>query len=360
MSLASFWKKIIESPSFRPACIKIKPENTDKAERLQEPLVDNKHYFEVVVNEMFLSYKRKWLHSFDPLVFTVSEFLYDGAKASVPFVVGPGLIKDKISNLPDAGGMIYRDTTVASLTPYTGGTLAISIVLMRLPIENYLRKILKILENASRTYGNEFASVVGGYLKIAHIISDGIESITDSDDVKPLVGVREEFKQDGNLQPGYFVLINEAEENFAEENFFVKNNQLYYGKSFQESSHYRDGDYVLYSIMSGVRRSDISMLPFYQTWKELNKYISEIDDKHLNDDQSKKVRGKLFALQNAIRFSPDLTRAQAANIITDYMQQVNDLVANHNAASGGHISSTRPKDQWEAEMDKMASEILSG
>ncbi len=359
MSLSSFWKKIVESPSYRPVCFNIKPEHTDRAERLQQPFVENQHYFEVTIHEMFLSYKRKWLHTYDPMVYAVTEFLYNGVKVAVPFVVGPNMISDKIQKLPAEGGMIYKDTTIAGITPYTGGTLAVSVVLMQLPVENYLRKTLKILENASKTFGNEFGSLVSGYLKIANIISDGIELITDSDNIKPLAGIREEFKPEGNLQPGYFVLINEPEQNYTEDQFFVKGNQLLYGDSLQTATHYHDGDYVLYSIMSANKRTDVSALPFYETWKDLNKYLSDIEDKHLSDDQNKKVRGKLFALQNTIRFSPDLTRQQAADIIKIYMTEVNQLIADHNAASGATQSTIKQKDKWEAEMDSIASDILS-
>jgi hypothetical protein len=359
MSIVSFWNKIAESPSFRPTYIRIKADHTDREEDLAQPLVENENYFEVVVNEMYLSYKRKWLSTFDPMVLTVSEFLYDGAKVSVPFVVGPSMIYDKIKKVPEEGGMIYNNTTVAGKIPYIGGTLAVSIVLCRLPVENYLRKILKILENASKTYGNEFGSIVSGYLKIANIITDGIESITDSDDVKPLVGVREEFKMEGNLQPGYTVLINEPEQKYDEDNFFVKGNKLYYGNSLKDSVHYHDGDYVLYSIIGSNIRTDISALPFYKTWKDLDTYISNIDDKHLSEDQTKKARGKLFALQNEIRFNPDVTQKQAAKIIADYMQQYNQLIADHNGASGETKIIKAPKSLWEADMEKIASEILN-
>ena len=89
MSFSDIWKKITESPSYRPARINIPANHVDIGAKLQTPFVKNENYFVVRINELFLSYSRKWFSTYDPVVFATTEFIYNAEKFAVPFVVGP-------------------------------------------------------------------------------------------------------------------------------------------------------------------------------------------------------------------------------------------------------------------------------
>ncbi|MGB4850358.1 MAG: hypothetical protein WBP41_20700 [Saprospiraceae bacterium] len=355
MILSELWNKIRQSPSFRPSRISIRPENTDVADKLNMQFHPDQEYFLVRVNEMFLSFRRKWFTTFDPMVFITSEFLYDGKKVSIPFVVGDSLVKDKIE-LPQ--GMIFSNTTVAGLHPFKGGSLAISLVLNQVPKNNYLQNMMKIIQSAAGTYTNEFSAVASGYLKIAKVVVDGIDAMTDSDGVKPLMGIRDEYGNEENLRPGYFALINTDEQEYDTAKFYVKNHELCYGSSITTAEPFRADDYVLYSIFPKTERSDVSALPFYQTWKELNTYLSNFDRK-LTDDEKRKARGKLFAMGNEMKFSADLTGTQAVELIKTYKAELEKMIAEYELLSGSEKSiKEETVGGWESEIDATILELL--
>src|SRR5262249_6247018 len=133
-----------------------------------------------------------------------------------------------------------------------------------------------------------------GYLKVASVVLDGIDMLTDSDDVKAIVGIRDEYADD-DLKPGYFALINEEEQQFDENKFFVKGKELCYGNDLASSQPFRSDDYVLYSLRNEPERRDIETLPMFQAWKDINTSIAKIYRK-LTDDEKKLYRGQLFGL----------------------------------------------------------------
>ena len=180
MPLKEIWNKETTSGSYRPARIAIKPENTKNSLFREEPFERHKHYFEVVVNEMYLTYERKWFKTYDPIVFVSSGFLYKGEMVEIPFLVGPQMLKNKMGS--EVKGMIFENTLVAGLHPYRGGNFMINIVLGRMVTNNYLKKVISILEDASGTYPGAFAKSIEPYLKVSKVIIKGLEDLFDSAD----------------------------------------------------------------------------------------------------------------------------------------------------------------------------------
>lgn len=353
-----FWNKISQSPSYKPAQITINPMNTDKTDLLAKPFKRYEQYFLVRVNEMYLSYKRKWLSEYDPIVFVVSEFMYDGEKVSVPYVVGPSMLNNKLDKVPE--GMIFKDTIVAGLHPFGGGEFAVSVVLARMRQKDYLRKMLKVIENISGTYQNGFATMVNQYIKVANVVVDGIDSLLDTEDVEPIIGFRKSFHSDvDNFTPGYFALVNKDELQVKEDNFFIKNNSLFYGDSKENLEEHRKDDYVLYSIMSAPTRSDYESLAFHKQWQEIGKTIGDM--RELDQDNKDIINGKLFSLQAFIENSPDLTRNQAEERIDFYLAEVEKIIARRSKRLSGDsavIESQPETDEWKNKMKELSLKIL--
>src|SRR6187549_417101 len=136
MGSESFWNKIIKSKTVLPTRIAIKPANVDIGDQFKTVFEQDKHYFSIRVNEMFLSNKRSWFYEYDPIVFVLTEFIYGTKEVSYPFVVGKSMMDAKKMQVPQ--GMIFSDTRVAGLHPYAGGTLTLSIVLGQMKTNDYL------------------------------------------------------------------------------------------------------------------------------------------------------------------------------------------------------------------------------
>ncbi|HEX5169059.1 MAG TPA: hypothetical protein VFW11_07780 [Cyclobacteriaceae bacterium] len=355
----SLWEKITRSPSYRPAQIAIHPEHTDVSDRLVKPFKRNEQYFLVRINEMYLSYRRKWFSEYDPMVFVLSEFLYGGEKVAVPYVVGPSMLTEKIEKIPE--GMILKDTTVAGLHPFRGGEFAISVVLARLRQQDYLRKILKLIESTAGTYTSGFVTMISQYSKVAKVVLDGIDSLLDTQDVEPLIGFRKPYQPDvDNFVPTYFVLINKDEQEVNENNFYVKNNSLLYGDSIDKAKPYRKDDYVLYSIRDAVIRSDYESLPFHKQWLELVKTIGDLHS--INDDEKQIINAKLFSLQSVLETSPDLTQPQVDELINGYLAERDKMMARRTNRLSGSAESrpeeTQPEDEWKKKMKDLSLRIL--
>lgn len=357
MGFSEIWNKISKSKSYRPARIAIKPENTKSSLLLVQPFERHKHYFEVVVNEMYLTYERKWFKTYDPLVFVTSRFLYHGEMVEIPFLVGPQMLQNKMGS--ELNGMIFENTLVAGLHPYRGGNLTINIVLGRMVINNYLKKVIKILENASGTYPGAFATAIEPYTKVAKVILSGLEDLFDSADIEPLIGHSTPFTASSNddLRPGYFAMINRAEDEVDPKNFFVIDRKLHYGNTIENTKPFREEDYVLYSIVASTKRNDIESLPFYNQFTSLQQIISNMGIS-LGENEKNILNGKLFSLIDMVRMSPDLVRDQVDQVILEFRTDIKKMIDDRIPLVRGKPQVTDQRDEWEKKVDKELLSIL--
>ena len=358
MGFSDLWKKISESDSFIPSRIEIDREHTDVAAKIAEPFQRHKQYFSVVINEMFLTKGRQWFSEFAPAVFVVSEFIYDGKREAVPYVVGPSALEGKMdsANIPE--GFVFENTTVAGLHPYRGGSFSLSIVLGKIRTDHYLRRILRILENTAGTYLQSFGKMISQYIKVANVVLDGIDALIKEGDLTPLAGRRLEFQPDTvhAFNPGYFVLINAPEKNYSNAEFFIRNNRLYHGESAASAVPFREADYVLYSILPADSRSDIDVLPFNKQFQDLQSFIAGMMD--IGEEEKKLINARVFALQDSLRMSPDLTRGQVEELIAEYRSEIKTMISSRQPLSDSK-ETEQEKDPWEKQMDKQALEILN-
>jgi hypothetical protein len=304
-------KQIRESPREQPTAIQIPPDHCDLPDAQITPFVSNDHYFQVRVNELYLRTSRQWFKEIDPLVFVVSEFIYKAEMRSMPFVVGPELVKQKGQEIPT--GMLLCDTRVAGLHPYRGGRLTLTVALCETVQKNHARALLKVVESAAGAL--DYATMVAPYLKIGSVVLEGIEALFNSGDTVPLVALRKEFDLDANdaVAPGYFVLINAPK--IDPKTLWVRKGQLLRGKSQETAEPFTEADFVLYSLVRPATgdRSDLSLLPFYEQWQRVKSEASKP-----SDDAYKSAKANMFSLYEALLLSPDLTRSQANKLADEY------------------------------------------
>src|SRR4051812_14234591 len=115
------WNRLQQSPTEEPSWVHIPQDRIDEPDNLGSPLQANKQYFEVRINEVYLSYQRKWFTQYDPMLLVISEFSYAGQPMIVPFVVGPTMVDkfgSKVPNPKVPEGMVFADTCVAGPHPY--------------------------------------------------------------------------------------------------------------------------------------------------------------------------------------------------------------------------------------------------
>lgn len=318
----NIWERISKSSRQMPSRIAIPQDNVDEGEKLGTAIQPDNHYFQVRVNEMYLTYSREWFSKYDPMVFIVSEFIYDQKIETVPYIIGPMMIEKYGMRIP--AGMVFSDTRVVGLHPYRGGGLTLSMVLCRVKREDYVQKFMRIVEKSASVI--DFSTSLSTYVKVASVVLDGVESMLDLDDIQPLIGLRKQFGQDADdvIEPHYFALIDMPESKLNAKELWVREGQLVYGKSLEDAKPFRDADYVLYSIISTPDRSDETILPFYPLWKRIVKEATKPDENSWG-----RAKGDMMSFYQNMVLSPDLTLKQA-DILND--KYVNEMILLHKKA----------------------------
>jgi hypothetical protein len=323
MGLRDFFKGLAASPTVLPHYIHIPDDNTDDPAGLAGVFEPQQHYFTVRVNEMFLSQKRKWFKEIEPMVVCLTSYIYGEQEIDNPFVVGRSLIESKMQNVPD--GMVFNDTRVAGIHPYSGGRLVVSIVLCQSVTKDYLSNTLEFVEKIAGVFSENITSLIGNYLKIANVVIGGIDKLLDSQAIQPLFGFRQEFDPDANdsFAPGYYVMIDKSTEKWDPAKFFVKENRLYYGWDAATAKPFRQDEYVLFSLTRSDTRGDIKILPVWQSYKKI---LDELKVAEVSQELKDKIKGMLRTLNIEMRQSPDLTQPHAQKLIEQFIDEVGKLI----------------------------------
>jgi hypothetical protein len=307
------WNRVKASPTEQPSRITIPAGHVESSAAPSADFQPNEHYFQVRVNELYLTNSRQWFSTYDPMVFVVSEFTYDKRVEVVPFVVGPAMMEQYGTKIPE--GMIFSNTRVAGLHPYRGGRLSLSVVLCRVRRTDYPRRLLGVIESAADAL--DFSTALSSYVKVAGAVVDGVEALLGLGDTDPLIGLRNEFDPDAGdaLRPTFFALFNAP--NVDPNSLWVRDNKLYKGASLAASQPYRDTDFVLYSVVQTPERSDETTLPFYPLWERVLQLSTQPDE-----NSWKRAKADMVSLRQTMVLSPDLTPAQADALFDRYMKRM--------------------------------------
>ena len=314
--ISKLWNAVRHSEAQLPTRISIPASQTDKPSG--EVFQTNEIYFQVRINEMFLEYGREWFSTYAPLVTFISEFTYNRELEAVPFVVGPSMIEDQGTELPEQG-MIFSNVRVAGLHPYRGGRITMTAILYRTLRNNYAKNLLNVVESAAGVL--DMATSFGMYTKIAGVILDSLEALFNVTETKPIVGWRQEFDPDAGdeLKPGYFVLIDQPETELDQNKIWVRDDKLYYGDSLNSAEPFRSADYVLYSLTQTDERSDVEMLPFQELWDRVRKDAEQPSETHW-----KSAKANMLSLYQTLNASPDLTPIQAKALAMQYLDEMKE------------------------------------
>ncbi|TMC60945.1 MAG: hypothetical protein E6J26_00540 [Chloroflexi bacterium] len=358
-NFANTWNRLAQAlqntPRTSPSTITIPRDHVDLNPHgeLDSAFKAGQHYFQVLVNEMYLTKQRQWLDKIDPLVYAVCEFNYDNKPQVMPFVVGPGMLKRL--GVPDqyANGIIFRNTSISGIRPYRGGGLTLSIVLCEASVGNYVTPLLRVIESAANAL--DFSPALSPYMKVATLVMDGFESLFNTGGIKPLVGLRDSFGPNFGtpFRPTYFALIDAP--NVNPQSLWVRDNQLVEGAELHSAKPYRQADFVLYSIVvpSDNKRDDVDALPFGDLWGRVKKDAASPVDKP--DYESAKTN--MAALYQSILLSPDMTEPQADELADQYAKRMQSI--HERAVSIGHMDGEVADTREQARLAQARSKSLA-
>lgn len=305
---------------YTPAVVALERSHVDKAEALGADFKAGDHYFQVRINEMYLAYQREWFSTYDPVVFAATQFHYDRDIHYIPRLIGPALLNQHTAEIELPEAMRYIDTPVAGWHPYIGDEMMLFFVLYRASQGNHLRNLLNLTENILGVF--DPSTALKNYATMAHVILDCLDMIFDARATTPVVGLYQTFTDRGlgdRFSPGYYALIDAAENTVDPTHLWVRGNRLCVGRSADTAQPYGKHDFVLMSIVQSQERM-VNQLPFYTLWQETQDRALEF-----NDVAWDAAKAQFKVLWQQILRSPDLTNPQKTKLVTDYKKQIGEL-----------------------------------
>jgi hypothetical protein len=325
-------------------------QHTDNGAALGPPFKAKHHYFRVIVHEMFLAKSREWFVEYDPMVVAAASYIYDTKVETIPFVVGPSMLKDFGYELP--GGMVFNNTPVSGLNPYQGGAFTLTLVLYKVQRKNNADRLLQLVEGISKSI--DPSNTLGAYLKVAGSIVDGVDAILGLQGTVPVLGYRVTIDpQVGTaMTPDYVVLIDEDSDaqTMKRERFRVIDSRLYCVDAEGKPGEFRDHDFVLFRIAQADKRTDESTLPFFPLWKAARDFASRGDDEFW-----KEAKSQFNTLKRSLLSSPDLTVPDSERLRSEYLEELKTV--RRESVEESKLHKAEPVSDTEKELRRMSAEL---
>lgn len=346
----SIWDNLKAGKAKTQAHFAIGRDHINNGDQLGSHFEAGQHYFQIIINEMFLANQRQWFVNYDPMAFVASSYIYDKQQETIPLVVGPGMLAQFGQQVPK--GMIFQNTPVSQLHPYQGGSLTLVIILNKLQRGNNAEKLLQVVESVSGAVDPSKAFSL--YLTIAKTVLDGIETLLGLQQTVPVLGYRIAINPAIRqvFEPTYFVLLDEDARLVQQNRFRVRNDSLYYVNDQGKDEPYRDHDFILFSIAQGDKRDDERALPFYALWETTKDLAARpIPD---GDHFWKDAKAQFNTLKRELLNSPDLTAPDSKRLREQYFKELADI--REETIREGKLA-PQPLSEAETELRQMADEL---
>lgn len=258
-------------------------------------------YFRVVVDGLALDYARVGTRTFDPMLLTVTDYLYDGKVVSVPFVISSKLVAAE-DGLPQ--GMVFANTCVAGPHPYYG-QLAVAVVLYRIERDDYARRLLDAAQRTCAAF--DVTGSLSAYLKMADAVLDGVEAVLGHTHNEPVLGFRTEFSD--LLQSGTYAVLPAP----IPAGDLRLSDGVLCRKTAGATTPLAQTNHVVYSVRSSLP-ADLQTLPWFGLlWNRIVRWAN------IPSDEAKAVaQDYLAALYEELQTSPDIARDTAESVYTEW------------------------------------------
>jgi hypothetical protein len=302
---SNFAQKLAAGAVLQPSALMIPPARCTPEGGTGAPILKDKCYITLTVNELFLSKARKWFAEYQPMVVFTTSFIQGDTTVTVPSMVGPSLLARPGLDVPQ--GLIINDIEVAGPTPYRGGTLTISATLYRVKHSDYASALLQVVEGVSKAIGP--TANLAMLTKVGGPLLDGMKSLLGLGDTEGVMAQRFTLSPvgPGGMRSFYAALIG-PESATAPDDLSVDCGRLRV-RSGAGAAPFTGADYILYSLTTSARRTDESTLPFYPLFERARK-----DAYQGGDENWKTAKATFSEAWQQMRASPDLTLDQALEL----------------------------------------------
>jgi hypothetical protein len=194
------------------------------------PIRAGEAYCRIWLVEMRLAKDVDWVKHRYPVVHAATRFNYGEQTATIPYLAGPGYLKDLGANNLDR--VIQYNYPLTPLFPFNHGLVELYAGLFSMATSDPIGKFITTMERFSDLLPVPELSTV---LNLAEPVYRGIEDLLDIGDRRLELGYHQTFSEAGGgggnpLRAGYFAAILAEESQLDREALCVIDDSLYLGK----------------------------------------------------------------------------------------------------------------------------------
>ncbi len=284
------------------------------------PFVAGNSYFGVRLSGLHMVNARRFATEQLPLCVCLAEFDQGGVRRTVPFSIGPDVIRQKLKDagVTDAADakpawVELRDLTVLRPTPFNDGNLSIYAGLFSVPGDDLVRTLLNVVGTVGTAVGQP---AVGAGLKVAETVYDSFGKLLGLQQVSEVVAtlIGNALTEAGS---GYLLIANVPPDTFDPKRGRVVAGRLHWPLDEKNGAAVVEFDHALLAIerFDTVIEPATGLAPvlFEQLWSEVRKAPME------------QARAALTRLQDSIAGSSDLTENDRIALLGSYSVTFNRL-----------------------------------
>jgi hypothetical protein len=306
----SFWNRVSEvfgGNVKEHLAFPLAPHRVDVEEKA-DPIAEGQAYCRLWLVEMRLAAGKEFFKTRYPVVHSVIRFTHGNAAVTIPYLAGPGFLKELTKDNLDR--IIQYNHPLTPLFPFNRGVVELQAGLFSMVANDQMDKFITTLGRFSSLLPVPQLSAV---LSVAEPVYRGIEDLLDVGDGRLELGYHQTF--DGaaggsnHLHPGYFVAMLSTSRSMSEEMLCVVNDSLYVGpagkdKEFLSAKNRTRPENCSYMLF----RLDKRISQDWESLTEIRNLVFKAQEAVVNED-IKQANEVLAAIKVAIFRSPDLTKS---------------------------------------------------
>jgi len=276
-------------------------------------------YFGVRLAGLHLVDARRLATDVLPLCVCLADFTYDGQPRSVPFSIGPDVLRQRLSHAGvDAKATEAKpawvelaDLRVVKPAPVNADNLSIYAGLFSVPGDDFIKTLLNVVGNIGSAVGA--GAAIGPGLKVAETVYGSFGTLLGMDRVRQEVAA---LNGAVLTDSGYLLVANAPPEIADPSTLRVVNGRLHWPKGGEKNGQMvTDFDYCLLAIeylkTLVEPASGIAPVLFNEPWKAVMSTVGA--------RQSEAAADAYDRLQAAIMTSPDLIEADRVALLGGYL-----------------------------------------
>lgn len=270
-------------------------------------------YFGVRLSGLHMVDARRFATEQLPLCVCLAEFDHSGQRRSVPFSIGPDVIRQKLASAgidadqPSPAWIELRDIPVVRPMPVQDGNLSLYVGLFSVPGDDLVKNLLNVVGTVGTALGQP---AVSAGLKVADTIYNSFGTLLGLQSINRVVDalIGSALTEEGS---GYLLVANVGPEAFDPSVARVVKGRLCWPENVKNGQPVVEFDHALLALehYETIIQADTGMAPalFEANWEEVRKASSR--------ETAKTALGKL---QDAIAASPEITEADRIALLGGY------------------------------------------